>query len=504
MTPDTARDSFAQTLRAEWTKFRTVRGWLVALAVAALVMVLVGLLSAAGSHRQVHAVTPPGEAPRPVVQPTIPTGPGGEAVNDAFEFVHQSLTGDGTVTVRVSELAGAILDPDGSVPAEVQPWAKAGVIVKDGTAEGSQYAAIMLTGGHGVRMQHNFTHDTAGNPSLATPRWLRLTRAGNRITGLESTDGQHWTTVGTVRLAGLPQTVQIGLFTTSPEKQLINQRLGGSEVVSSPTSVTATFDNLSLQGTGSGTWAADQIGDRRGDAQVTADGAVITASGDIAPDVSGFALTRERTLVGAFAALAVVIVLAALFLTSEYRRGLIRTTFAATPHRGRVLAAKAIVIFAVTFVAGLVAGAVALPVGAKMLRDNNNLLFPISWVTELRLVAGTAALLAVTAVFALAVAALLRRSVATVVVVIGLTVLPYILASASVLPADAGRWLLRLLPAAAFAIQQTLPAYHQVDGVYTVASGFFPLSPWAGFAVLCGYTAVALALATYRLRRRDA
>jgi hypothetical protein len=94
--------------------------------------------------------------------------------------------------------------------------------------------------------------------------------------------------------------------------------------------------------------------------------------------------------------------------------------------------------------------------------------------------------------------------VATVVVVIGLTVLPYILASASVLPADAGRWLLRLLPAAAFAIQQTLPAYHQVDELYTPASGFFPLSPWAGFAVLCGYTALALALATYRLRRRDA
>jgi ABC-type transport system involved in multi-copper enzyme maturation permease subunit len=162
------------------------------------------------------------------------------------------------------------------------------------------------------------------------------------------------------------------------------------------------------------------------------------------------------------------------------------------------------VIFAVTFVAGLVAGAVALPIGAKLLQDNNNVLYPISWVTELRLLTGTAALLAMTAVFALAVAALLRRSVATVVVVIGLTVLPYILASASVLPADAGKWLLRLLPAAAFAIQQSRPAYHQVDELYTPASGFFPLSPWTGFAVLCGYTAIALALASYRLRRRDA
>jgi uncharacterized membrane protein len=31
-----------------------------------------------------------------------------------------------------------------------------------------------------------------------------------------------------------------------------------------------------------------------------------------------------------------------------------------------------------------------------------------------------------------------------------------------------------------------------------------PLAPWAGFAVLCGYAAVALALAIFLLRQRDA
>ena len=31
-----------------------------------------------------------------------------------------------------------------------------------------------------------------------------------------------------------------------------------------------------------------------------------------------------------------------------------------------------------------------------------------------------------------------------------------------------------------------------------------PLSPWAGFGVLCGYTALALGLAVFLLRRRDA
>jgi uncharacterized membrane protein len=63
---------------------------------------------------------------------------------------------------------------------------------------------------------------------------------------------------------------------------------------------------------------------------------------------------------------------------------------------------------------------------------------------------------------------------------------------------------LRLTPAAAFAIQQTVTQYPQVAGTYTPGNGYFPLAPWAGFAVLCGYTACALALAAFLLHRRDA
>jgi len=52
-TPPTAirpaeRDSFASTLRAEWTKFRTVRGWMIGMIVAGILTVLVGLLAAGG------------------------------------------------------------------------------------------------------------------------------------------------------------------------------------------------------------------------------------------------------------------------------------------------------------------------------------------------------------------------------------------------------------------------------------------------------------------------
>ena len=115
-----------------------------------------------------------------------------------------------------------------------------------------------------------------------------------------------------------------------------------------------------------------------------------------------------------------------------------------------------------------------------------------------------AALLAVSAVFAVALGTVLRRSAATVAAVVVLIVLPYILATAAVLPTGPSQWLLRVTPAAAFAIQGTLRAYSQVDAAYTPAFGYFPLGPWGGFAVLCGYAAVTLALGGYLLRRRDA
>jgi ABC-type transport system involved in multi-copper enzyme maturation permease subunit len=207
--------------------------------------------------------------------------------------------------------------------------------------------------------------------------------------------------------------------------------------------------------------------------------------------------------VGTFAGLIVLIVVATMFITAEYRGGLIRTTLAASPRRGRVLAAKAIVIAAAASLTGLAAAGVVVTLGQQTLRANGVYVHPATTLTELRIVAGTAALLAAAAVLALAIGAVLRRSVTAVSAVIVAIVLPYVLA-VSGLPTGAARWLLRVTPAAAFAIQQSTPQYPQVDNVYTPVEGYFPLAPWAGFAVLCGYAALALGLAVLLLRRRDA
>ena len=496
------RDGFAQLLRAEWTKFRTVRGWVIGMIVAALVTVGLGWFTASSAQCSSMGYS----HGQPVVLPcTTPLGPGGEAVTDQFYFVHRPLAGNGSITVRMTALTGTSL----------QPWSKAGIIIKASTRPGSAYAAMMVTGGHGVRMQYDYTADIAGPAgavSAVSPRWLRLTRTGDTLTGYDSADGTHWTKAGTAALAGLRATVQAGLFATSPAPVQSSATSSHVHATGNPATATGTFDHVSLRGGAPvAAWAGTEIG--AGQASASAGGFqqaggsfTVTGNGDIAPSVppAGVATPIGHTLIGAFAGLIAVIVVGSMFMTAEYRRDLIRATFAASPGRGRVLAAKAIVIAAVTFAAGLAGAAIAVPLGEHLLRENGNFIAPVPALTELQVVAGTAALLAFAAVLALALGTILRSSAVAVTTVIAVIVLPYILAVAPVLPGAAADWLLRISPAAAFAVQQTVPQYPQVSATYTPFSGYFPLPPWAGFAVLCGWTAAALGLAAVLLRRRDA
>jgi ABC-type transport system involved in multi-copper enzyme maturation permease subunit len=529
-TQQATRDGFAQVLRAEWIKFRTVRGWLIGLLAGAVVMVLLGVFAAGNSSIACTPAGPGGPVHhgRACLPPRPPIGPGGEAVIDSFYFVHQPLTGGGSITAELASFSGRYGTGEPAAPGQgpllsqrgLQPWSKAGIIVKASTKPGSAYAAMLLTGSHGVRMQYNYTQDTAGLPggvSAALPRWLRLVRSGDTITGYDSADGSHWSKVGTAHLAGLPATVQVGMLATSPQHMGATLSFGGSENGNSgPSEATGVFDHISLSGASSGgNWTGSGIGSYfstvPGRFRQAADTITVTGSGDIAPAEAGDAnsavgptATIEQHLVGAFAALIALAVVAAMFITAEYRRGMIRTTLTASPRRGRVLAAKALVVGLVTFVVGLAATFVAFALGNQRAHLQYQYIFPVPWTTEVRVIAGTAALLAAGAVLALAIGTILRRSAVAVTAVIVAIVLPYILAVASVLPASGGDWLLRLTPAAGFAIQQSIPAYPQVKGLYSPADGYYPLAPWAGFAVLCGYAALALAVAAYLLRRRDA
>jgi hypothetical protein len=528
------RDDFAHLLRAEWTKFRTVRGWVIAMIAAAVLtgLAVVALAGIANGKQN------------PAASATVATGPGGEAVTDNFNFVHQPLDGNGSITVRVTSLTGSV-EP-GQQPGEApalgpQPWAKAGVIIKASTTAGSAYAAVMATPGHGVRMQWNYTGDTPGLPgavSAASPRWLRLTRSGDTLTGYDSADGTHWTKIAAVTLAGLPSTVQAGLFVVSPQYIAAGQSFANNDFEPLDTQATGVFDHVSLAGGQPGaSWSVSHVGFPTGvegppgggqcpqppppgtacvgQAHVVPPGTVARSGGtftltgqggDIAPyvtNVDPLGTVLKATAIG----LIMVIALGALFITAEYRRGLIRTTFAASPRRGRVLVAKAIVIGVTTFAAGLIGTAVAVPIAERRLHSGGwaSSVYPIWSLTSARgvqMVAGTAGLLAVSAILALAAGAVLRRSAGAITAVVVLVIVPLILAT--VLPQTAADWLLRLTPAAAFGVQQGIPQYSQVMHTCLPYNGCFPLAPWTGFLVTCAWGVAALVLAVYLLRRRDA
>ena len=120
----------------------------------------------------------------------------------------------------------------------------------------------------------------------------------------------------------------------------------------------------------------------------------------------------------------------------------------------------------------------------------------------MRVVLGTAALLAVTALLALAAGAILRRSAGAITAVIGLVIFPLVLAV--ILPTGPAVWLLRYTPAAAFSLQTSTLRYSQVTTACIPYHGCYPLAPWTGFAVMCAWAVLALGVAAYLLHRRDA
>ncbi len=504
------RDGFGQLVHAEWTKFRTVRGWIIGMLVAIAVTAGIGLLTAGATQSSCQQASS-GGASGPSRSGSgcaamFPAGPGGELVADNPFFVHQPVTGDGGITVRLTAMTGQI--PSQADPHGLAPWAKAGVIIKENLNQGSPYAAMMVTGDHGVRMQWNYTGDTpglSGAVGVANPRWLRLTRSGDVITGYDSADGTHWTRVGAVTLSGLPATVQAGPFTASPDWVVSH----GNSTSGSSTQATGVFDHVVLSdGWSAGPWTGTALGG--GTYHQSGGQFSVTGSGDIGPIAAGHGggadsyLTLADLLLGTFAGLIAIAVVAALFMTGEYRRHLIRTTLAASPRRGRVLAAKAIVIGAVSFAAGLIGAAAAVLIGSKIIHARGYPEFPEPWPTEVRVIIGTGLLVAVTAVLVLAVGAIVRRGAATIAIAIAAIVVPYFLSVASVVPLGVADWLLRITPAAGFALQQPYPAYPQVMAVYKPFNGYYPLAPWAGLAVLAAWAAVAAAAAVYVLRRRDA
>lgn len=136
------------------------------------------------------------------------TGKGTDGAADQAQFGHQSRTGDFDFAVRLE-----------SVRAD-DPWAEAGLMVRETLQPGSRVAAVLATPSVSgaffkARPVENSNVAVSGSYSVNYPNtWLRLRRVGSQFTGYASLDGQRWTVLGSASIA-MPATIYFGFTAAS-------------------------------------------------------------------------------------------------------------------------------------------------------------------------------------------------------------------------------------------------------------------------------------------------
>lgn len=130
-----------------------------------------------------------------------------EGTADEFRYVYQSSSGDCSIVARVATVQNT------------DPWAKAGVMIRQTTAAGSRCAAVVITPSNGVAFQRRTS--TGGSTTstvvsgIAAPRWVRLTRTSNTFRGYYSSDGVNWTQIGGSVSISMGTSTTLGLAVTS-------------------------------------------------------------------------------------------------------------------------------------------------------------------------------------------------------------------------------------------------------------------------------------------------
>jgi len=162
--------------------------------------------------------------------------------SDQFRFAYKTLSGDGSVVVRVDAVGNS------------NGWAKAGVMIRESLDADSAHAMVVVTPANGVSFQRR---PEAGASSLSTaqgglvaPYWVKLTRSGNTFTAERSEDGVTWVSItddAAASMEGIPMgsDVMIGLALTSHDANI---------------ETGAQFGDVSTTGNVSGQWQTADIG----------------------------------------------------------------------------------------------------------------------------------------------------------------------------------------------------------------------------------------------------
>jgi ABC-2 type transport system permease protein len=196
--------------------------------------------------------------------------------------------------------------------------------------------------------------------------------------------------------------------------------------------------------------------------------------------------------------LVVIMVMAALAVTTEYRFGTIRATFTAVPHRMVALGAKTVVVTLLAGVLGELAAFGSWALSTVLVPSAD---LALRTAADWRVVAGVGLVWMVAAVLALAVGMLIRHTAGAVAVLLVYQLL--------------GEGLIGLIPKAGVNIQRWLPFQALTDFLFgdqptapaqraAVLRVDFPFSPWGEGVYAAGIALVLLLIALYVADRRDA
>jgi hypothetical protein len=168
------------------------------------------------------------------------TGIGGDIWDrsDEFHFAYKQLSGSVKIIARVDSLENT------------DPFAKAGIMLRDTLDANARYCALLMTPENGVRYQYrssvNDITDRQFDPNVAVPYWLRLERTGGGLVrAYYSANGSDWLSFP-LRSLTMANPIYVGLAVTSHDTVVPCQ---------------AKFSNVSFPDTTVGPeWTAQDIG----------------------------------------------------------------------------------------------------------------------------------------------------------------------------------------------------------------------------------------------------
>ncbi len=150
------------------------------------------------------------------------------STSDTFRFVHVPITNSAncTVTARLAALG------------TTSTSARLGVMLRSTTAQGSVYAASLVSGTTNIpfyTMSRTTTSASSNSPSTIVtnmlPFWYRLVRTGDSFATSYSKDGTTWVNVGSAQTLALGTSALAGLMVSA---------------ASDGTIATATYDNVTI------------------------------------------------------------------------------------------------------------------------------------------------------------------------------------------------------------------------------------------------------------------